>query len=366
MKNQLIWKLLLINLIVIGVVLVIVWMSIDTLAAGYFVTLMERYHISPEPAHDMFVNAVHRYLIWACLAAALMAIVLNFFMMQRILSPLTRMTAISRQISAGDFKGRVPETTADEVGQLARDFNRMAESLEKIESLRRALMIDVAHELRTPLTNMRGYLEALKDGVLPPSEETFNMLHEETLRLANLVEDVLRLARADAARNKLQRKQMDLSVLIQEMVMVFSNWFAEKKIKVNEQISDNLPHVFADQDQISRVIRNLFDNAIQYTPENSFFEIHVVLLSSHIQVAMTNACSDIQQEDIPYIFERFFRGEKSRSREHGGAGIGLAIVKELIEAHDGNLGAELKDARLKIWFDLPISPNLSVSSNISS
>jgi two-component system sensor histidine kinase BaeS len=358
-KSQLIWKLLFINLIVIGVVMVIVWVSIDTLAAGYFVTLMERYHISPEPAHDMFVNAVHRYLIWASLAAALVAIILNFFMMRRILSPLTRMTTISRQISAGDFNGRVPETTSDEVGQLARDFNRMAESLEKIENLRRGLMIDVTHELRTPLTNMRGYLEALNDGVLPPSEETFNLLHEETLRLVNLVEDVLRLARADAARNKLQRDQMDLIVLIQEMLMVFANRFEEKKIKVNEHISDRLPLVFGDRNQIARVIRNLFDNAIQYTPENSSLEIHVVLLSNHIQVAMTNACSDIRQEDIPFIFERFFRGEKSRSREHGGAGIGLAIVKELVEAHDGKVGAELKDDQIKIWFDLPISPNFS-------
>jgi len=358
-KHRLIWKLLFINLIVIAVVMVIVWISIDTLAADYFVTLMERYHISPEPAHDMFVDAVHRYLIWACLFAALLAIALNFFMMQRILSPLTQMTAISRQISTGDFNGRVPEITADEVGQLARDFNQMAESLEKIESLRRSLMIDVAHELRTPLTNMRGYLEALKDDILPPSSETFYMLHEETLRLVNLVEDVLRLARADASRKKLNREDIDIPVLIREMLMVFENRFAEKKITVHQHIPDNLPSVFADRIQISRVVRNLFDNAVWYTPENTDVQIYVLSTPHRIKVAMSNTAAGIRQEDIPFIFERFFRGEKSRSREHGGAGIGLAIVKELVEAHDGNVGADFEDHQITIWFDLPISNNSS-------
>lgn len=366
LKSQLIWKLLLINLVVIGVVMVIVWISIDTLAAGYFVTLMEKYHISPEPAHDMFVSAIHRFLIWACLAAALMAIVLNFIMMRRVLSPLTRMTTISRQISTGDFNGRVPETTSDEVGQLARDFNRMAQSLEKIENLRRSLMIDVAHELRTPLTNMRGYLEALNDGVLPPSRETIHMLHEETLRLVNLVEDVLRLARADAARNKLQRARIDLPKLIQEMLMVFANRLADQKIIISQHIPENLPAVYVDKNQMSRVLRNLLENAIQYTPERGSLDIKVSTAANQLTIAMTNTAKEIQPEDLPFIFERFYRGEKSRSREHGGAGIGLAIVKELIEAHDGFVGASLENEQITIWFKLPISDSLSSNKNASS
>ncbi len=195
MKRYLILKLLAIHLVVIGFVMIIVWLAIDTLAAGYFVTLMEKYNISPEPAHAMFVDAVHRYLVWASLAALLLAAVLSFVMMRRVLAPLSRMTAISHEIATGNFDVRVPAESRDEVGQLARAFNRMAESLEAIEALRRNLMIDVAHELRTPLTNMRGYLEALNDGVLPPSPATFALLQDETLRLARLVEDVIQLAR---------------------------------------------------------------------------------------------------------------------------------------------------------------------------
>ncbi|HSO19733.1 MAG TPA: HAMP domain-containing protein, partial [Desulfosarcina sp.] len=192
-KRYLIIRLLAVNLLVAGFAVLVVWLSIDTLAAGYFVTLMEKYHISPEPAHAMFVESIHRYLVWSLAGAVALAVVLSYVMNRRILGPLTRMNAVTEEIAAGEFSTRVPVTTADEVGQLARAFNRMAENLEKIERLRRTLMIDVAHELRTPLTNMRGYLEALNDGVLPPNPETLALLQAETLRLAQLVEDVLAL-----------------------------------------------------------------------------------------------------------------------------------------------------------------------------
>ena len=173
MKRYLILKLLAIHLIVICFAMVIVWFSIDTLAAGYFVTLMEKYNISPKPAHAMFVSAIHRYLLWAFAGAVALAVLLSFLMMRRVLAPLSRMTVISREIAEGNFGTRVPVGSRDEVGQLAQAFNQMAASLEAIERLRRTLMIDVAHELRTPLTNIRGYLEALDDRVLPFSKETF-------------------------------------------------------------------------------------------------------------------------------------------------------------------------------------------------
>ena len=147
MNQRLIFKLLAIHIVVIAFTMAIMWLVIDTLAAGYFVTLMEKYHISPEPAHEMFVNAVHRYLIWACLAALILAVVLSFFMMRRVLAPLIRMTQITQEIAAGNFSAHVPTGTRDEIGRLAQAFNRMAESLKKLESLRRSLMIDVANGL---------------------------------------------------------------------------------------------------------------------------------------------------------------------------------------------------------------------------
>ena len=215
--------------------------------------------------------------------------------MRKVLAPLTRMTVISREIAAGNFAVRVPSVTEDEVGQLAQAFNRMAESLEKIQNLRRNLMIDVAHELRTPLTNIRGYLEALNDGVLPPSPEIFSMLQHETLRLVQLTEDVLQLARAGR-------------------------------------------------------------NAARYTPQNGALDIRIEAGPENVRVDYTNNGGELSHEDLPFIFERFYRGEKSRSRQLGGAGIGLAIVKELVEAHGGRVGAELIGEQVRVWFELSIVP----------
>ncbi len=354
--NRLIFKLLAINLVVIGFVMAVMWLAVDTLAAGYFVTLMEKYHISPEPAHEMFVSAIHRYLVWACLAAVVLAVLLSFILMRRVLAPLSRMTKITRDIAAGDFSSRVPETTRDEVGQLSQAFNRMAAGLEKLENLRRNLMIDVAHELRTPLTNIRGYLEALDDRVVPPSAETFDLLRHESGRLAQLVEDVLHLARADAAHGHLVKAPLDVTTLVRRELEPFNNRFVDKGVSVEVKAADDLEPVLADEDRLARVLRNLTDNAARYTPVQGDLQIDIAADPSYLRVTYRNSVDGAKSEDLPYLFERFFRGEKSRSREHGGAGIGLAIVKELIEAHGGHVGADLAGGCIEIWFALPLQP----------
>ncbi len=353
MKRHLIVKLLAINLAVIAFVMVVVWFSINTLAAGYFVTLMEKYNISPEPAHTMFVSAIHRYLIWASLGAVVLSVVLSFVMMRKVLTPLTRMTKISQDVAAGNFDVRVPVITQDEVGQLAQAFNMMAESLEKIQTLRRNLIIDVAHELRTPLTNIRGYLEALIDGVIPPTAETFTMLQEETLRLVSLTEDVLHLARADAARSDLNREPTNLQEAVSLALAPFSRAFGQKNIRVDVRAPEAPVMVATDRKQLARVLRNLTDNGARYTPDGSALDISIEPKGKGARVTYSNDCSELAPADLPYIFERFYRGEKSRSRQLGGAGIGLAIVKELAEAHGGRVGADLTTGRLHVWFELP-------------
>jgi len=353
LKRYLIIKLLAVNLAVIGFAMVVVWFSIDTLAAGYFVTLMEKYNISPAPAHAMFVGAIHRYLLWASMAAVLLAVVLSFVMMRRVLAPLTRMTAISREIASGNFAVRVPVGSSDEVGQLAGAFNRMAESLEKIEQLRRTLMIDVAHELRTPLTNIRGYLEALHDGVLPPSTETFSLLQKETMRLVALVEDVLQLARADAAQGKLHRESVELAALVQTVLDDFVDAFRDKSITVSFHPPPEPMTATVDRSRMVRVVRNLIDNAARYSPPGESVEIRIAADPRWIRIDFANRAEELVAEDLPFLFERFYRGEKSRSRRHGGAGIGLSIVKELVAAHDGSVRAEVVEDRLRIRVELP-------------
>ncbi|MBT8371982.1 MAG: HAMP domain-containing protein, partial [Deltaproteobacteria bacterium] len=351
--RYLILKLLAINLVVIGFVMILVWVVIDTLAAGYFVTLMEKYNISPKPAHAMFVDAIHRYLLWVSLAAVVLSVILSYLMMRRVLAPLTQMSAITREIAAGNFALRVPAITEDEVGQLARAFNRMSESLEKIENLRHKLMIDVAHELRTPLTNIRGYLEALNDAVLPPSSKTFSMLQNETLRIVQLVEDVLQLAKADAAHDNLKFENVDLVEMIDDIRHAYRHAMNERSIHVHMNMPSEPVFVSADRNRLARVFRNLADNVVRYTPPAGAVMIHIEPGPETIRICFKNPAEGLTTKDLPYLFERFYRGEKSRSRQHGGAGIGLAIVKELIEAHKGVVDAELREGQLCICVELP-------------
>jgi signal transduction histidine kinase len=338
---------------VIVFIILTMWLAIDYLAADYFMTLMDEYNISPEPVHAMFVAAVHRYLIWASVAATVLAVVLSFVMVRQVLGPLTAMTALTKDIAAGNYDVDIPVRAMDEVGQLAVAFNRMIASLQKIEGLRRGMMLDVAHELRTPLTNIRGYLEALLDGVVPGSEKTYTLLHEETLRLARLVEDILQLANADAAVNSLSPVVFDVRALIHRTLDGFRLEFEKKAISVDVLSEIESPMLRADEGKITQVIQNLVHNAVQYTPQNGRVRVLLKSTPPDVTFVFANSGKVIDAADLPYIFERFYRGEKSRSREHGGAGIGLAIVKELVEAHGGSVGADIHSGQTEIWFRLP-------------
>ena len=328
-------------------------MAVDYLAAGYLATLMKEYNVSPTATHQMFIRSVHRYLIWASLAALGLAITLSFLLLKRVLDPLMQMTEITQKIAQGDFSARVPIRSQDEIGRLARAFNQMAESLEKIEQLRKTMVLDVAHELRTPLTNMRGYLEALLDGVLPPSRENLELLQEDTLRLVRLVEDLLRLAKADTARATLHKREIQIADLIPQVLDSFLPQFHAKKIRVETRFLGGVIPSLGDSDKLAQVIGNLLQNAWQYTPPGGTVRISSEPFAAGIRIIFANTGGELAEKDLPFIFERFYRGEKSRSREHGGAGIGLAIVKELIEAHDGQVGAEIADDETRIWFSLP-------------
>ena len=354
MKKTLLWKLLGINVIVIVFVIIVVWLSVDYLAAGYFVTLMEKYNISPDSSHDMFVASVHRYLVWSSIAAMVLAVALGFMLVKRALGPLTQMTGVASRISLGDYSGRVPIITRDEVGQLAEAFNGMAESLQHIEQLRKTMIMDVAHELRTPLTNIQGYLEALIDEVATPSRKNFELLLEETMRLVHLVEGVLRLAEADAARTDLHKTKIRLSDVITRVMEQFKPQFARKTLKVETNYIEDKRQLHADLDKISQVISNLLQNALQYTPDGGIVRVFTESLAGEQKVVFANTGGELAEEDLPYIFERFYRAEKSRSRDHGGAGIGLAIVKELVEAHNGRIGAAVYDNEIRVWFTLPV------------
>ena len=215
------------------------------------------------------------------------------------------------------------------------------------------MVVDVAHELRAPLTNIRGYLEAMRDGVVPPSAKVVESLHEETVRLGNLLDALMRLSAADAASLTLERKVIDLNELVTRSLNVFAQQFADKAISPRLRVADGAERAMADSEQIAQVMQNLMDNALRYTPHGGTVRISIERASDAIKVVFANTGEAIATQDLPLIFERFYRVEKSRSRESGGAGIGLAIVKELVEAHGGGVGAGSSAGENRIWFTLP-------------
>jgi len=354
MKPRLLWKLLLNNSIpIIGIIIVVMWLTMDQLAADYFMVLMKKYHIEPTEIHHMFVTSVHRYLAWATLAALALALLLSYLLTRRILRPLFQMTDNTREIASGNYAVRVGISSRDEIGQLADSFNQMADSLERLDRLRKTMVADVAHELRTPLTNLRGYMEALSDGVIPPSHDTFRLLQDEILRLVSLVEDLQQLAKADAAKAFMNRQPLSLHLLIEQMLRLYSANFIEKQIHLETRFDPSAGNVLADRDKLLQVVRNLTENAWKFTPRQGKVTVSTEKVLEGFKVIFTNTGDGISAEDLPYIFERFYRAERSRSRESGGAGIGLSIVKELIEAHGGRVGAESSGGLTSVWFILP-------------
>jgi signal transduction histidine kinase len=353
MKRRLHWKLMLVTTVpVITVVIGIIWLAFDQLAADYFMVLMDKYMVSPTDTHRAFLTAVHRYLLWAGLVALLLSFLLSYLLTRRVLRPLSQMSDASRQIASGNFAARVEVVSNDEIGELGDAFNRMGDSLEKLERLRKTMVADVAHELRTPLTNLRGYLEGLSDGVIPPDRQTLDMLQQENLRLVRLVEDLGQLARADAARAYLVRQAVDLPACIREILTLYRTGFEEKSITITTRFAEDAI-VDGDRDKLLQAIRNLIENCWKYTPAGGAVLITCATCEKGVRAEFVNSGPAIPHKDIPYIFERFFRADPSRSRDAGGAGIGLSIVKQLIEAHGGRIGADSAPGETRIWFELP-------------
>jgi len=256
-------------------------------------------------------------------------------------------------VASGDLSARVAIDSGDEVGELARAFDKMADSLQRTEELRKSMVVDVSHELRTPLTNIRGYLEGMADGVVAPSKETYDLLQREILRLVRLVEDLTRLAKAEAAARDLRPEAVDLPDLAAEIAALDAPRMAARGLTLDCRIDPQAEVVRADRDKLRQVLHNILHNACRYAEENSALLLTGTAEADAVHIALENRGEGIAPQDLPHIFERFYRADKSRSRQSGGAGIGLAIVKELIEAHGGRVGAASENGRTRIWFSLP-------------
>jgi histidine kinase len=290
---------------------------------------------------DNFRATMFESLGYAATASVLAALLVSFFLSRRIVAPVQRLSAASQRIAEGRYDKRVEVTGSDEIAQLALHFNQMASQLEEVESMRRQLIGDVSHELRTPLTAIKGSMEGLMDGVLPSNEETYRQIHAEAERLNRLVNDLQELSRVEAHAYELDFRSMDLSTLVHSVAKRLSPQFESKRITLDLELPAHLPHVRADEDRAIQVLTNLTGNALQYTPEGGNIKISARQLKDEIQILVQDTGVGIPPEHLVNIFDRFYRVDKSRSRQAGGgSGIGLTVARALVEAHGGRIWAE--------------------------
>ena len=317
--------------------------------------------IVAEPIGQEFLTTVRNTLIVASLGAIVIAFLLARLISRTLTRPVRELTEATQAVARGAPAPVVPVLTRDEVGTLAQSFNQMNAELTRSRELRRQLTADIAHELRTPLGLVLGHTEALRDGILPPSAETFSIIHDETVRLNRLVLDLRTLSMAEADELTLEVAEVDVKELLKSVALAHAATAAQAGVTVSTQFdSAELPLLSVDGGRIAQVLNNLVANALRYVSEGG-----EVLLSTEndpsnnqIILAVKDDGVGISAEKLPYIFERFYRADKSRSRALGGSGLGLAIAKSLVERHGGELSAESELGKGTTFFiKLPIESN---------
>jgi signal transduction histidine kinase len=301
-------------------------------------------------------NTIGGYFIRGGLLAMAIAILLAFILSRLILSPVKALTTATRHFGKGDFSRRVAYKGKGELGELSRSFNSMADNLEHTQRLRRNMVADIAHELRTPLSNLKGYLEAISDGVVQPDEVTIHSLNEEASSLSRLVEDLQELSLADAGELKITVQPEDISRLIKETVAALYPKATAKGLSLTAELPDTISPVNIDSHRIRQVLYNLLENAVAHTGKDGKINVTAREHDNMVYVSVSDSGEGIPPEDLPMIFERFYRVDKSRARATGGSGLGLTIAKRLVEAHGGIIKAESKAGQGSTFtFSLPIN-----------
>lgn len=305
-----------------------------------------------------FVRSVNRWMIGAVAAAGLLSLLVMWVLSRRIVGPVEALTDAARRMEGGDWSARVAVRSRDEIGDLSHAFNSMAESLSRNESLRRQLVSDVAHELRTPLTNLRAQLEAIEDGIVPADAAAVRSLHEETLLLARLVDDLQELSLAEARRLRLDLSPVAPREALAAVAAAFRAQTETRRVTVAVEAAD-APAAHADPARLSQVLRNLVANAVTHTPEGGAVTLSAAATADggSVRFEVRDTGEGIAPEHLPRVFDRFYRADASRARATGGAGLGLAIVKHLVEAHGGAVAIESEPGRgTTVSFTIPLAP----------
>jgi signal transduction histidine kinase len=309
-----------------------------------------------DPQREAFLASINRALLLAAVVAGLAAVLLTVGLSRPILGPVEALTAAARRMEKGDLSQRVEVQSNDEIGELARAFNAMTDGLTRLEELRRNMVSDVAHDLRTPLTNIRGYLEALQDGVVEPKREVIDSLYEEAMLLNRLIDDLQELALAEAGQLRLERRPVAPADLVNKALEAVRAQAAAKGLVLQADLPVDLPLTNVDPQRIGQVLGNLLSNALTHTPSGREIVVAARMVDSEVEVSVRDTGEGIPPEHLPYIFERFYRADKSRSRVTGGTGLGLAIARQLVEAHGGRIEVESEVGRgTQFTFTLPVA-----------
>ncbi|MEZ0240959.1 MAG: sensor histidine kinase [Chloroflexota bacterium] len=340
------------SLAVAAVALGVVAVGILRVASDVFADLMVKAGDTAEHAHAMFDESVNLVFVLAAAIAAVVAVGLATLLARRLAQPLERLADGARRIAGGDLENRVTEDGPPEMRSLAAAYNTMAAQLAEQETVRREFVVNASHELRTPLTNLQGYLEALRDGVIPPNPETFESLGEEIDRLRRLAASLDVLGGPEVERPI--TAELDLAALVRGAVELVAPSAARRSIEL-EVAPDPPTAVRGRSDDLTQVLANLLQNAVRYTPSGGRVRVSVDGSAGRATVRVANTGPEIPDADLSRVWERFYRVERSRDRTSGGAGIGLAIVKQLVEDADGRVGASSTGGWTTFWFDLPMA-----------
>jgi signal transduction histidine kinase len=321
------------------------------LGASAFIDLMTADGHPASAARSMFDDSVGRVVLVALLVSIVSAAALSAVLGSRIARPLHEIKRAARRIAAGDYATRVPRDGPEELSSLADSFNQMAASLQEQERLRTEFVANAAHELRTPLTNLQGYLEALRDEVMPADRAAFESLLEEAQRLVRLSRSLDLLGRGDLGAGRPAPVDVDAAEAIRAAVDLVTPALALAGLASSLDVPASLP-ARADPDGLAQVLGNLLQNALRYTPAGGSVKVTGERRIDDVIVTVSNTGPGIPAADLPHVFERFYRVEKSRDASQGGAGIGLAIVRDIVTAFGGSVGAESADGLTRFWFTL--------------
>jgi two-component system sensor histidine kinase BaeS len=307
-------------------------------------------------------SSINWFLLWGAILAIIVALMITYFLSQRISAPIHAITVAASKLGKGDLSQRVNFKGKDEVGKLVQTFNSMAgelmsmtDSLIHAKQLQQNLIADVAHELRTPVASIQAYLEAIQDGLLEPTGENLNSIYEDIGLLSRLISDLQLLSQADSNELNLVRQPENIANIIGQVTESMQQQAKAKGISLSVNLPSVLPSVEIDALRISQVIRNLLDNAILHTPRGGEVKVAAKEYNGYIGVEVSDTGEGIPEEELPNIFERFYRVDKSRTRASGGRGLGLTIAKRLVEAHDGKIEVSSESGKgTSFSFTIPV------------